>query len=143
MHQPKHGHSDVMLCWNPIRISFLFGEHENRGFRELEFVDQQVLHTLGIIYATFQLVLRPLVRYSADHCPLSPVDRRWLGKRRYSIVRRWRWSCWWWMRMRWSVVVVGISSIRLSRQRRREAPGISDACNGLTEGAPYGPGSRR
>lgn len=47
-----------MFCWNPVRISFILSEHEDGGFGELEAVEQQMLHALGIVDATFELVPR-------------------------------------------------------------------------------------
>lgn len=115
--------------YQPIKktkVKVFTGEHKNGGFRELEPVNQQVLHTLGIVDTPFQLVPRVPIRDPADHGPLPAVDRRGLTWRRVAVRRR-------------IVVLVAGGGVRWRSAARR----LGDASYGLAYGAAYGFGSRR
>lgn len=111
-------------------------EHKNGGLRKLEPVNQQVLHALGIVDTTFQLVPRVPVRDPADHGPLVAVGRRGLTGRRVVVRRR---------RSRWGVVlaVAGGGSCSVRRWWSAASRRVGDASDGLAYGAAYGVGSWR
>ena len=97
-------------------------EHENGLWRELELVDQQVLHALRIIDATFKLVPRVPVRYPNYHRLLPPVRVRRGARRRVAVRRRSR-------RRRRRV------GLRKSRRRRRSVAMVGDVGDSLAESA--------
>lgn len=72
--KPIQSHSNVAFSWTPIRIRFFFGEHENGGLGEVEPVDEQVLHALGIVDTALELLPGVLVRNAANDGPLAAVD---------------------------------------------------------------------
>lgn len=114
-----------MLCGNPVWVILFFSKHEDVRFRELEAIDKQELHTLGVIDTTLELVPAVLIRDPTNHrlLPAAGAPRR---RRRSSVVRRSRAG----RRRRRRVVGV--------LRRRRETAGIGDAGDGAANGAAYG-----
>lgn len=111
LHKPIQRHSNVALSWSPVRISFFFGEHENGGLGEVEPIEEQVFHAVGVIDTTLELVPGVPVGNTADDGPLAAVDRGrgagrgvvvrrwshgWCGPVRVVVGGRWRWWWWWW-----------------------------------------------
>lgn len=76
LHKPIQGHSHVVFGWTFVRISLFFGKHENGGVREVELVDQQILHAFSIVNTSLELMPRVLIRDTAYQGSLPPVRRR-------------------------------------------------------------------
>lgn len=76
MYKPIHGHPYVVLCWNLVRVSLFFGEHDDGVVGEVEARREEVAHALGVVDATLELVARELVGDPADHGALPPVRGR-------------------------------------------------------------------
>lgn len=127
LHKPKHRHSHILFGWAPIRIRFFFSEHKNGGLGEAELVDQQVLHTLGVVNAALELVPGALIRHGAYQSPLASVSRRRRPRRRVVVGRSGR--------RRWAVEGGGGG-------RRRKSARVGDAGDGLADGAADGLSSR-
>ena len=88
MYKPIHGHPYVVLCWNLVRVSLFFGEHDDGVVGEVEARREEVAHALGVVDATLELVPRVSIRDPTDHGLLATmgVGRR---SRRRVVVRRW------------------------------------------------------
>lgn len=97
------------------------GEHDDGGFRELEAIDEEVAHALGVVDAPFELTGGVAVGDPTDNRPLAPVGR--------------------WRGATWRGVVVGGGRGR--GRGRGDSKVVSDVGDGLAHRASYRLGAGR
>lgn len=105
-------------------------KHKNWRFRKVKLIDQKILHTLGIINTSLELVPRVPIRYAADQSLFAAVSRGRRSRRRVIVRRRSRHL---WLRRR--------SVIRA--RRRRNSAWVGDLCHALAYRTPYRSRPRR
>lgn len=117
LYEPIQRHPYVVFSRDSIRIGLFFCELDDRGLGEVESVDEEILHAVGVVYATLEFVSRAPIRDPDDHRPL-PAVRRW----RSDGLRRRRGTM-----LRWGRGMAALG--------RRDAAGIGDFGDGTAYGA--------
>lgn len=88
LYKPIQRHPYVVLRRNFKRIRLLLCERDDGGLGEVKTVDEEILHAVGVVDATLELVPRITIRDTDDHCPLPTVQRQ-LHASGTGMCRRW------------------------------------------------------